>query len=399
MASTSFDNSLYSPAGTTSESREATKNGIPNPAEDGLMWSPSVSTKSGSRTNYARSIRRQDIAEVTSQLAIMTRSGVDVASALGSLASQCQRPVLAQVLSDAHERVLSGNTLSDALRQYPEAFEASFVATVAAGEASGKMSEVLGQLAQMQRSEIRSRRAICAMLTYPVLLMLVSSAVLVALVLFVLPRFANIFEQYEVPLPVITQVLIALADELWSRGWLWGPLVVAVITGALVWRKTDQGRHAIDAFLISAPIIRNVYRFQLVGRTCRLMGLMLQSGVPLVESLRLTRHAIGNMLYKELLGDLEEAVVNGRSLESALPTDEVLPRSAREMIVTAETTGKMGEVTQFIGVYYEEESEAGMRQLVGLLEPMIIVGMGILVAGVVLAVMLPVFDLSTLAKR
>jgi len=386
MNATSFENSTMP---STGNSQEFTG--------ESLLWKTTNDSEAKESKSLRRSVRQQDIAEMTSQLAIMTRSGIDVASALGSLATQCKRPALAQVLREINEAVLAGNTLSDALRQHTDVFEPSYIATVAAGEASGQMSEVLAQLAHMQRAAIRSQRTIRALMTYPILLMTVSTAVLVALVMFVLPSFSDIFDQYDVPLPSITQLLIALADELWRHWWLWCPLAIGSLTGLLVWRKTDQGRRALDALWIKAPVIKNVYRSQLVGRLCRLMGLMLQSGVPLVETLRLTRQAIENLLYKDLLTDLEEAVVNGRSLESALHDTDVLPQSAREMIITAEGTGKIGEVTQLLGAYYEEEAEAGMRQVIGLLEPIITVGMGIIIACVVLAVMLPVFDLSTLS--
>lgn len=393
MTTTAFENPTLPVSGNTTTSRQ----NVPKFDEGSMLRNPAEAFQSESSRSRRRSIRQQDIAEITSQLAIMTRSGIDVASALTSLANQCKRPALAQVLSEVNEAVLAGNILSDALRQHSDVFEASYIATVAAGEASGKMSEVLAQLAQMQRTAIRSQRTIRALMTYPILLMTVSSAVLVSLVMFVLPRFADIFDQYDVPLPAITRLLIAIADELWSHWWFWGPLVIGSAIGFLFWRKTSQGRRALDSLWIKAPVIRNVYRSQLVGRLCRLMGLMLQSGVPLVETLRLTRQALGNLLYKDLLSNLEEAVINGRSLESALPDSGVLPQSAREMMITAESTGKIGEVTQLLGEYYEEEAEASMRQLIGMLEPIITVGMGVIIAGVVLAVMLPVFDLSTLA--
>jgi len=393
MTATAFEN----PTSPASSEKTTSRQNVPKFDEGSTLWNPADTSQAEASRRQRRSIRQQDIAEITSQLAIMTRSGIDVASALTSLASQCKRPALAQVLSEVNEAVLVGNTLSDALRQHSDVFEASYIATVAAGEASGKMSEVLAQLSQMQRTAIRSQRTIRALMTYPILLMTVSSAVLVSLVMFVLPRFADIFDQYDVPLPAITRLLIAIAAELWSHWWFWGPLVVGSAFGFLIWRKTSQGRRALDSLWIKAPVIRNVYRSQLVGRLCRLMGLMLQSGVPLVETLRLTRQALGNLLYKDLLSNLEDAVLNGRSLESALPDTGVLPQSAREMMITAESTGKIGEVTQLLGEYYEEEAEASMRQLIGMLEPIITVGMGVIIACVVLAVMLPVFDLSTLA--
>lgn len=351
------------------------------------------------RRRRGRAIRKQDLAEVTSQLAIMTRSGVDVASALASLANQCQRPALAEVLHEVHESVLAGNSLSNALRNQGPVFEPSFVAAIAAGEASGRMADVLGQLARVQRGEIRSQRTMRALITYPVLLMTVSSVVVLSLVLFVLPRFSEIFSQYELSLPVVTQMLMGLAGELRARWWLWVPLMGLAVGGLLTWRKTVGGRRRLDALWLDMPVISTVYRPQLVGRMCRLFGLMLESGVPLLDVLRLTKHGVANVYYRELIEEMQEAVVNGRNLASALQNSEIVPESAREMLITAEATGNLGEVTELLGEYYEEEAEARMRQVVGLVEPIITIGMGLIVAVVVLAVMLPVFDLSTIAQR
>ena len=366
--------------------------------EEELTWNSRQVSGHSSKEVRRGSVRPQDIAEFTSQLAIMTRSGIDVASALGSLASQCQRPALAQVLRRTHELVLAGSTLSEALAEQTHVFGHSFVATVAAGEASGKMAEVLRQLAQIRQTEMRSSRAMRSMMTYPILLMTVSSSVVVALVLFVLPRFAEVFSQYELVLPAITQMLISLADELRGRWWLWAPMLVSMIAGLAVWRKTDHGRRCLDVLWMHTPIIDRVCRTHAVGRTCQLLGLMLESGVPLLDSLRLTRQAVSSSLYKSLLAESEEAVINGRSLASAWQSTEIIPQSAREMMITAEATGNLGEVSRLLGEFYDEEAQTRMRQLVGLLEPIITVGMGVIVACVVLAVMLPVFDLSTLSQ-
>ena len=365
---------------------------------DDTGWDASAQLSAGWSLG-GNSIPKAAIAEVTSQLAIMTRSGVDVATALGSLARQCKRPALAEVLSEVHESVMSGSPLSNALREHPEVFEATFVATVAAGEASGKMSEVLKQLADVQRGEIRSRRTLRALMTYPILLFAVSASVLLALVMFVLPRFSQIFEEYELVLPFVTEALLMVASELRSRWWLWIPLAGSLLAGLLVWRRTKGGRRTLDSLWLKMTVISGVYRSQLIGRVCRMFGMMLESGVPLLEVLRLTKVAMQNVHYHELVEEMEDAVLNGRSLGSILETTDIVPESAREMLMTAENTGNLGEVTYLLGAYYEEDTEARMRQVVGLLEPLITIGMGALVAIVVLAVMLPVFDLSTIANR
>jgi type II secretory pathway component PulF len=250
----------------------------------------------------------------------------------------------------------------------------------------------------MQRNELRLRRSIRGLLTYPILLTVISSAVIATLVVVVLPRFAEIFDQYGAELPVTTEMLIAMAAELQARWWLWIPVFGGGIFGLFAWKKTDGGRRTFDGFMLNAAQIRNVTRPMLIGRLCRMLSLLLASGVTLLEGLRLCREAINNTLYKDLLDELIEAVVNGQGMNATLLGAEIVPPSAREMIATAERTGNLGEVTQLLGDYYEEEAENKMKQVVRLLEPLITVVMGAVVAFVVLSVMLPIFDLSSIAQ-
>lgn len=359
-----------------------------------------AASRSGSVAKPARaSISRRELADMTAQLAIMARSGVDVTTALKSLARQCRKPGMARVIDDVHEAVMGGATLSQALQTHEAIFGPTYVATVAAGEASGKMSQVLAELAQLLRSELRLARTVKALMAYPVLLASVSSLVIIALILLVLPQFAAIFEQYETPLPLITQVLIGFAEELRHRWWIYVPLTVLALFGAISLRVDPRGRRAWDWFCIHAWLVRDVSRTLLVGRSCRLIGLMAESGVPLLECLRLTRRAIGNSYYQDLFDQLEEEVLNGRGLAATLADSEIIPPSAAEMIATAERAGNIGEVTRMVGEHFEEEGEARLRQAVAVLEPLITVGMGAVVAVVVLAVMMPMFDLATFAQN
>ena len=350
------------------------------------------------RTGRTR-ISRGEIANFSAQLAIMVRSGVDVTTALKSLSRQCRSVHLARILDEVHERVLGGATFSQALRSFTDVFGSTYVATVAAGEASGKMAHVLGQLAEVQRNEQRLLRTIRSLLAYPILLASVSSLVVLALVLFVLPQFASIFDQYETPLPTLTQVLIFIAEEIRGRWWLYGPLAIAGFTAAVSLRFSRSGRRAWDRLIVHAWLVRDVSRSLFVGRICRLLGLMLQSGVPLIESLKLTRKAITNSAYDDLFDALETEVLNGRGLSRTLCESEIIPPAAGEMLATAERSGNLGDITRLVGEHYEEEGEAKMRQVVTVLEPLITVGMGVVVAIVVLAVMLPMFDLATFAQN
>jgi len=343
-------------------------------------------------------MRKRDLLTVTTQLAIMTKSGVDLASAFESLAQQSSNERVRKVLGRVHEDVTGGKAVSEAMRAQADVFGDAYVASVAAGEAAGQLPEVLGRLAELQRSEMRNRATIRTLLAYPILLSTISSLVVSGLVLFVLPRFQKIFEQFEVPLPAITQVLVAFSDLLRHFTWIWVPLVVAALVGLVASRYTASGRRWWDSAMVNTIVIRDVTRAFYIGRTFRLLGLMIESGVPLLEGLQLTRGAVRNSLYRELFKELEEAILNGRGLASSLIKAGFVPPVAAEMVLTAERTGTLGMVTELMGAYYEEEGETRLRDLATLLEPTIIVTMGAIVATIVVAVMLPMFDIATLAR-
>ena len=346
-----------------------------------------------------RRIPKRDVFSFTIQLAIMTRAGVDLASALESLARQCRSEGLKDTLHQIHADVCEGKTVSDALRRHAHVFGPTYVASMAAGEASGRLPEVLDQLARLQQSEMRLRSSLRSVLGYPILLASVSSLVLFGLTFFVLPQFGEIFDEFETPLPAITRVLLAVAAELRGRFWLWGALLAAATIGLVALGKSHTGRRYWDRFVVNFKLLRDVTQSLIIGRSFRLLGIMIDSGVPLLESLRLVRSSIRNSLFQDVFAALEEDVLNGRGMGNCLLSAEVVPDAAAEMMVTAERTGSLAMVTQLIGQHFEEEGESRLRGLVTLLEPAIIVFMGVVVALVVLAVMLPMFDLATLGQQ
>ena len=330
---------------------------------------------------------------------MMTSAGVSLASALKSLIKQSQRAEVTELLEEINEDVLGGASLSAALAKRPDSFDPAFTATIAAGEASGKMADVLSQLAELLRSELRLSRTIRGMMVYPVLLTTVSSFVIVTLVLFVLPRFAAIFEQYEIALPFVTTALLGVAEELIQRWWVWGPIAGGLVAGLVALKATPQGRRVVDVASLQIPMLSKVTRNLIGARVCKMMGLLISSGVPLLDCIALLKRAVSNSVFHELADEMEEAVTNGRSLSSALEENTVLPESATEMIATAEKTGRIGEVSGMLGSHYDEEGQSSARQLVSAMEPILTILMGGCVAVVVLAVMLPVFDIASLAQR
>jgi type II secretory pathway component PulF len=343
-------------------------------------------------------LSKRDLLSVTTQLAIMTRSGVDLASAFNSLSHQCSNATLRNVLAQVHRDVTGGKSISDSMQAQASVFGAAYVASVAAGEAAGKLPEVLSRLAQFQRTEIRVRATVRTLLAYPVLLSGVSSLVVIGLVTFVLPKFVDIFSQFDVTLPTITRIVVATSGFLRQHIFIWLPLAVAAFVGLLISRNVEAGRKYWDAAMLNLPLLRDITRAFYIGRTFRLLGLMIESGVPLLEGLQLTRNSIRNVLYRQLFDDLEESILNGRGLANSLINAGFVPAVAAEMILTAERTGTLGMVTELMGEHYEEEGEAKLRELATILEPLIIVAMGVVVATIVMAVMLPMFDIATMAK-
>lgn len=341
---------------------------------------------------------KRDLLSVTTQLAIMTRSGVDLASAFQSLSQQCGNSALRSILGQIHRELTGGKSISDAMQAQAAVFGDAYVASVAAGEAAGKLPEVLGRLAQFQRSEIRARATIRTLLAYPIVLAGVSSLVVIGLVSFVLPKFVDIFSQFEVSLPVLTQVVVALSELMREYVLIWLPILLGAIVGLIVSRHIESGRRKWDAAMLNTPVIREITRAFYIGRTFRLLGLMIESGVPLLDGLRLTRNSIRNALYRDLFDNLEDSILNGRGLAASLINAGFVPAVAAEMVLTAERTGTLGMVTELMGEHYEEEGETKLRELATILEPLIIVVMGVVVATIVLAVMLPMFDIATIAR-
>lgn len=345
-----------------------------------------------------RKVPKRELLTMTSQLSVMARSGIDLAGALKMLTEQSTHPVLKAALEKVHDAVSSGKPISAALREQDHVFGSAYVASVAAGEASGRLSDVLNRLTQMLRNEMRQAATVRTLLAYPIVLSSVSLMVIGVLVLFVLPEFAAVFKQLDAPLPAITRLMLDVSEQLRQHVLLWAPSGIGLVAWGVWYRRTDAGRRKLDSLKLNLALLRNVSRPLAVGRLFRLLGTMIESGVPLLDSLRLTRASVGNKLYQELFDKLEQAVLNGRDMTGPLAECAFVPPAAAQMIATGERTGNLASVAQITGEFYEEEGEARLKELATILEPLIIVVMGVVVATVVMSVMLPMFDFATMSQ-
>jgi type II secretory pathway component PulF len=358
----------------------------------------------GTRRNFLGMIRppkmsKVEIVNFTAQLAIMFRSGVDIVSAIDSLAKQAKSESSQDILDAILEDLNQGKPFSVALKRFECVFGPSYVASVSAGEASGKMSEVLAHIASLLRGELKLRNTLRTMMAYPIILVSISLLVIVALVIFVLPQFAKVFSDFDTPLPWITRALLAISSELIGRGWLWLPVSMIAIGSLIVFVRTNYGRRLKDHLLLNLLVVRDVTRALMIGRVLRLLGLLIESGVPLLESLTLVKVSQRNWLYRKLFAEIEQSVLRGGGLGTSLIDAAFVPTSAAEMILTAERTGTLDSVTQMVGEHYEEDGQERLRGLVAVIEPAITVVMGVVVAVVVMSVALPMFDLATFGQN
>lgn len=356
------------------------------PAQQGRRWGQ-------------KKVSKADVLMLTSQLKIMTQAGVDLAEALRHNANNCQHPTLKRALEEIHEDVSGGNTVSVALRQHSHIFGTTYVSAIAAAEASGTMVEVLGRMAELLRNEIRLRSTVTSVLAYPAVLSGVAGVVILALVFFVLPQFADVFENLETPTPATTQMLMDTASFL--RAHILMELVVGVGSVVLVWQLIlkKSARSLWDRWLLNGPVVRSAARPLLVGRSFRLLGTMLESNIPLLQAIHLCRNSIQNELYQELFDTLEAEVMEGNGISRTLASTSFIPASAAQMVQTAEETGNLASVMQSVGEYYEDDGEQQLKQLAKLLEPAILVVMGVVVSLVVSAVILPLLDVSSSASH
>lgn len=355
-------------------------------------------TNSLAGTLWQRSAKKRvpgrDLLMLTSQLAIMADTGVDLADGISQIAGHCTNPKLRETLMDVHQVISEGMPIAAALKKHPQVFDASYIATIAAGEASGRMAEVLDRLTNSLRNEIRTSSMLKTVLAYPIILTILSVVVLGVLLFFVLPHFGEIFEEMKVPLPMMTEVLLKLSKSLRHDLIYWSGGAAAIIfAGVHMWRSASF-RKRIDGAMLNTMVIQDVSRSLAIGRSFQLLGSMLQSGVPLLSALQLACGTVKNSVVRDLFNSLETEVLNGRGIGAALAATPFVPPGASQMILTAEKTGRLGLVMQKVGSFYEDDGERRLQELSKYLEPLIIIFMGCMVAMVVLSIMLPMISLS-----
>jgi type IV pilus assembly protein PilC len=343
---------------------------------------------------FPRRVRKSEIAYMTSQLAIMVDTGITLAAALSSLHEQEENPTLKNVLADLKKQVESGEDFSAALAQHPRCFNKTYVALVKASERTGRLGSMLDHIANYLRKELESISKVKAAMAYPAIMLVLAIGVTIFLLTYIMPKFTPLFSRKGMKLPTITAVMMNVSDALMHYWYAWVAAVVVAIVAVLFARRTSWGRAALDWLWISVPIIGNAYRKVVLGRGIHTLGVLLESSVPLLESLQLTAEVSGNTAYEKTWLKVRDAVTNGNRISDSLAGNPLFPKTLIQMIGAGEEAGRLDYVLKKVSQYYEGEVETALKAATSMIEPILISAMGGVVGTIGMSLLLPIFTLS-----
>jgi type IV pilus assembly protein PilC len=339
-------------------------------------------------------IKMRDIVIFTRQFSTMINSGLPLVQALDILAKQSENKTLQEVTRAVVFDVESGHTVADALRKHPKAFNDLYVNMVAAGEAGGILDTILMRLAVfMEKNDVLIRKVKGAMI-YPAVIMSVAGIAITVLLIFVIPVFENMFGSVGLALPLPTRIVIGLSKFL--RGW--GGLgtvlgVIGTVFALKKYYKTSDGKLVIDRALLKFPVLGDVLRKSAVSRFTRTLGTLISSGVSILDGLEITAKTAGNRVIQDAIMASRSSIAGGDTIAAPLAKSQVFPPMVISMIAVGESTGGLDEMLSKIADFYDEEVDAAVSGLLSLLEPVMIVFLGIVVGGMVIAMYLPIFDM------
>lgn len=343
---------------------------------------------------FPRRVSKQDIIYFTSQLALMVDTGIPLATALAGILEQEPNPTLRKTIGQLKQAIETGENFSTALAQHPKLFDRTYVALVKASEATGTLGLMLERIASYLRKELETRGKVRAAMAYPMVMLILAVGVTVFLLTYILPKFIPLFASRGVELPRMTRVMMNISNVLLHYWYFWvgGAVVLGV---AFCWgRRTPWGRQLLDGIKIHMPILGSMFRKVAISRSLRTLGTMLASGVPMLESLRLSAEVAGNAHYEQLWNRVIDQVAGGKRICEVLSTSPLFPRVLIQMIAAGEETGQLDSVLQRVSQYYDQEVEMAIKTATSMIEPLMISVMGVVVGGIGMALLLPIFSLS-----
>lgn len=338
-------------------------------------------------------VKTKEIAIFFRQFSVMIDAGLPLVQCLEILAANQENPAFQKALTGVRSSVESGATLANAMRGFPKVFDDLSTNMIEAGETGGILDTILQRLAQYVEKAVKLRSAVKSALIYPVSVISIAVLIVAALLKWVVPIFANLFAGLGVALPLPTRIVMGLSAFVGHFWWVFIGGVVAFVFGLKQINKHPKGKYTLDAMLLKSPVIGNLLRKIAVARFTRTLGTLITSGVPILEGLSITARTSGNAVLEQALMKVRKAIEEGRTIVDPLKECGVFPNMVSQMIGVGEATGAMDAMLQKIADFYEDEVDAATKDMLAMLEPIIIGILGVCVGGIVISLYMPLFSM------
>jgi len=339
-------------------------------------------------------IKFNDVVSFTRQLATMISAGLPLASALSILVQQSKSEMsrlVAQILQD----IEGGDTFAKALSKHPTIFDSTYIQLVRAGEVGGVLDDILNRLADNMEKTKAFRSKTKGAMIYPVIVIIAMIAVAFIMMIFVIPQLTAMYDDFGAELPLATQILVSISNFMVQFWWLILLLVAVGIVVFRKWVKTHDGKLMVDAFVMKIPILGDLLKKIALTEFARTLSLLLGAGISVLQALDIVTDGMNNLIYKEALQDVSSHVEKGVPISKALSRYEEFPPILHQMMSVGEETGKLDEVLGKLAAYFEQESEQAVKNLTTAIEPLIMIVLGIGVGAMVIAIIMPIYNLTS----
>jgi type IV pilus assembly protein PilC len=339
------------------------------------------------------SVAAKDLAIFFKQFSVMIDAGLPLVQCMEILGANQENKFFMKVIADVRASVEGGATLANSLRLYPKVFDDLVVNMIDAGEAGGILDTILQRLAGYVEKAVKLKAAVKSALIYPISICSIAGLVVFALMRWVVPIFGNLFASMDVELPLPTKITVGISNFVQSFGWLLIPIGIGAYFAFQNIYSTPKGKLAIDGFMLKVPVIGSILRKIAVARFTRTLGTLITSGVPLLESMSITARTSGNAVIEGAIMKVRKAIEEGRNMTDPLRESGIFPNMVTQMIGVGEQTGAMDAMLSKIADFYEDEVDTAVKDMLTLLEPMIMAGLGVVIGGVVISLYMPLFSL------
>ena len=345
-----------------------------------------------------KKVPRKELMHFSRQLAVFIKAGIPIIDALQTIHEEMGNKLFREIMESMIESLKSGSTFAEAAAQHREAFPPFYLGILQSAELTGRLDTVLVQLSEYIERDLDARRKITSALTYPGVIMVMSVVVVGILVGFVLPRFQTFFNDLDAKLPLPTRILLSFSSFLSDYWYIFVGAILLLLVGTLLALRTDRGRAIRDTLLLKIPVLGDLLNHVVLERFCRILSSMMEAGVPLPEAMRVTTDATSNHVFKKGLATAREAMMRGEGLATPLAETGLFPASAKQMFRVGEDTGTLDAQLATAANYYERELDYKIKRFTGLFEPAVLLGVGLIVGFVAVALVSAMYGIFNQVK-